>query len=330
MKLSLLCTIPAVVLSLSGLALAQNFTKGKEQKVLAPELSTGDYVWKPEISPAGPVVIVACLPEQTMYVYRNGVRIGRSTFSSGKPGHQTPTGVFTILQKKVKHTSSIYKGASMPYMERLTWDGIAMHAGNLPGHPASHGCLRLPLDFAQKLYTVTSNGSTVIITDGKAKPTITSKPGLLLKVQPDDATTATVGEYTWNPEKSPDGPVTILFSSADCQAYVFRNGVEIGRAAVRAMEEGVNSFGSHVYSALADLDGKGNREWSSLGSADGTPSPNLKELTKQLVIPPVFLAEARAIVVPGTTIVVTDQPVDRNTKSKPGFNIITAANTPAS
>lgn len=149
---------------------AAGFTRGRETAPLSPEFKPGDYVWKPEASPAGPVVIIASIPEQTMYVYRNGVRIGRSTVSTGAKGHKTPTGVFTILQKKVDHESSIYKGAKMPHMQRLTWSGIAMHAGRLPGYPASHGCVRLPVDFAEKLYTVTSNGTTVIVTDRKNAP----------------------------------------------------------------------------------------------------------------------------------------------------------------
>jgi hypothetical protein len=86
--------------------------------------------WHPEVAPTGPVVILVSLPDQLLYVYRNGVRIGRSTVSTGKPGKSTPTGVFTVLQKKVRHESSIYKGAQMPHMQRLTWTGVAMHAGN--------------------------------------------------------------------------------------------------------------------------------------------------------------------------------------------------------
>ena len=116
------------------LAPADDMTKGHAVAPFTQVFMSGDYVWNPEISPAGPVIIVVSLPEQVLYVYRNGVRIGRSTISSGKASHQTPTGVFTILQKKVKHTSSIFKKASMPYMERLTWGGVAMHAGNLPGY----------------------------------------------------------------------------------------------------------------------------------------------------------------------------------------------------
>ena len=142
---------------------AANFTKGREAKPFTANLKPGDYLWHPEVSPAGPVVVLVSLPDQVMYVYRNGVRIGRSTVSTGTAGHRTPTGVFTVLQKKVDHESSIYKGAKMPNMQRLTWTGIAMHAGQLPGYPASHGCVRLPEDFAAKLYTVTNLGTTVII-----------------------------------------------------------------------------------------------------------------------------------------------------------------------
>jgi len=105
-----------------------------------------------------------------LYVYRNGVRIGRSTVSTGKSGHTTLTGAFTILEKEVHHRSSLYLGAPMPYMERVTWGGVALHASQLPGYPASHGCLRLPMDFAEKLYTVTEKGTTVIVADDRSAP----------------------------------------------------------------------------------------------------------------------------------------------------------------
>jgi lipoprotein-anchoring transpeptidase ErfK/SrfK len=137
-------------------------------------------VWHPEVSPAGPVVILVSVPDQLLYVYRNGVRIGRSTVSTCKPTKSTPTGVFTVLQKKVRHESSIHKGAQMPHMQRLTWSGVAIHAGHLPGYPASAGCIRLPVDFAANLYSVTTIGTTVIIADNRSAPKETVKPGLLL------------------------------------------------------------------------------------------------------------------------------------------------------
>jgi hypothetical protein len=190
-------------LATSLTASAASHTKGRAVQPFTPELKPGDYVWHPEISPAGPVVVIVSLPEQKMYVYRNGVRIGRSTVSTGKKGHTTPTGMFTILQKKVSHESSIYKGAQMPHMQRLTWTGIAMHAGHLPGYPASHGCVRLPIDFAEKLYSVTRNGTSVIITDDKFAPGETTEPGRLLSGKTGAPTTSALaaGRFEWHPKK---------------------------------------------------------------------------------------------------------------------------------
>jgi hypothetical protein len=131
----------------------------------ADGLAPGEFEWTPEVSPQGPMVIVVSLPEQRAHVYRNGVRIGLSTISSGKPGHETPTGVFTILQKRKVHHSNLYNNAPMPFMQRLTWDGVALHAGRIPGHPASHGCVRLPREFAELLFEVTERDMTVVIAD---------------------------------------------------------------------------------------------------------------------------------------------------------------------
>jgi hypothetical protein len=253
-----------------------------------------------------------------MYVYRNGVRIGRSTVSTGTAGHRTPTGVFTVLQKKVDHESSIYKGAKMPNMQRLTWTGIAMHAGQLPGYPASHGCVRLPEDFAEKLYTVTNLGTTVIIADNKSSPINTTKPGLLFSGTPTQAS-ATAAGFTWTPEKAPNGPVSIIVSTADRTGYVYRNGVEIGRAAISGVER---LSGTHIYAALATVDTSGKRNWISTASVGGR-APNLPDLANKVVIAPEFLSNARALITPGTTLILTDTPVSDRTQSAPGFNILT-------
>jgi hypothetical protein len=133
-------------------------------------LEPGEFTWHPDRSPKGAVAVVVSIPEQRVHVYRNGVRIAVSTCSTGKPGHETPTGVFTVLQKDKDHRSSTYNNAPMPNMNRLTWDGIALHAGNLPGYPASHGCVRLPLAFSQKLFTVTHVGTPVIIAGAHSDP----------------------------------------------------------------------------------------------------------------------------------------------------------------
>jgi hypothetical protein len=146
-------------------------------------LKPGEYWWAPRISPDGPVVVLISLPQQVMNVYRNGVIVARSSISSGMQGHSTPTGVFTILEKSVNHYSKTYDNAPMPYMERLTWDGVAFHSGYLPGHAASHGCIRLPYEFSKKLFELTQKGGTVVIGDQHSLSTsYAADPGLVLPV----------------------------------------------------------------------------------------------------------------------------------------------------
>lgn len=138
--------------------------------VESAELRPGEFVWQPERSTAGEVEMVVSIPLQRAYVYRGGVLIGVTTVSTGKPGHRTPTGRFDILQKRARHFSNKYNNAPMPFMQRLTWDGIALHAGQIPGKPASHGCVRLPLDFARQLFAATRIGASVHIVDKSPAP----------------------------------------------------------------------------------------------------------------------------------------------------------------
>ncbi len=302
------------------LADAANFTKGTEVAPFPEEVKPGDYVWHPEISPAGPVVVVVSLPDQQLYVFRNGVRIGRSTVSTGKKGKATPTGVFTILQRKVDHESSIYKGAKMPHMQRLTWDGIAIHAGRLPGYPASAGCVRVPEDFAERLYSVTSIGTTVIIADDKSAPSTTTNPGMLFAGT--EGAAAPAGPVVWQPEKAPEGPVSIVISAADGAAYIYRNGVEIGRAPVGGLR-GVS--GSHAFSALEKVDAQGRRDWLSVTSVGGA-EPDLKALAERMTVDPGILASTRALIVPGTSLIVTDAPVNGDTHgASDDFRILTTS-----
>ena len=130
----------------------------------ATELSPNQFVWKDNGS-SEPVSIVVSLLEQRAFVYRGSVMIAATTISSGKDGKDTPLGTYPILQKNAVHKSSLYDDASMPFMQRLTWDGIAIHAGRNPGFPASHGCIRVPLGFARQLFGVTTLGTTVTVTD---------------------------------------------------------------------------------------------------------------------------------------------------------------------
>jgi len=110
------------------------------------------------------------LSKQKLSVYDSGRLIATSRVSTGKVGYRTPTGVFSIIQKKRRHYSNIYYGASMPYMQRLTWSGIALHQGVVPGYPASHGCIRIPGKFAHDLYRYTRRRNHVIVADDDTRP----------------------------------------------------------------------------------------------------------------------------------------------------------------
>ena len=127
-------------------------------KALAP----GQYLWAKDLG-SGPARVVISLGEQMAYVYRGDRLIGMTTVSSGKEGKDTPTGIFTVLEKKPMHRSRKYDNAPMPFMQRIDNYGVALHAGHNPGQPASHGCVRLPSAFASKLYQVTKVGTPVLI-----------------------------------------------------------------------------------------------------------------------------------------------------------------------
>jgi hypothetical protein len=200
------------------------------------QLKKGQFLWMGEAVTTGPVVMVVSITEQRAYVYRNGILIGATTVSTGRPGHLTPTGVFTVLQKQKEHRSTIYDGAPMPYIERLTWCGIALHAGGLPGYPESHGCIHLPTEFAQRLFDISPNGMTVVIGTDQTAPEQVAHPGYLAPVkfvggQPiEPETFAPKEDERWQPELSPSGPVSIVLSQASRLIVVYRNGIEIGRA----------------------------------------------------------------------------------------------------
>ncbi len=143
--------------------LADDFHPTIAQKAAA--LGPGQYVWETGEPSIGTLLLTIDLTKQRVMVYRDGALVAASAISTGSAGRETPTGVFTILEKKVMHRSSTYDDAPMPFMQRLTSKGIAIHAGDLPGYPASHGCIRLPNDFAKRLYAITEVGTPVMITD---------------------------------------------------------------------------------------------------------------------------------------------------------------------
>ena len=129
--------------------------------------------------PQGPLIIAVSIEQQKVRVYDTNGLFAESPVSTGMKGHSTPMGVFSIIQKHKMHRSNIYSGAPMPYMQRITWSGVAMHAGVLPGYPASHGCIRMPTAFAMKMWNWTRMGARVIITPGQITPASFSHPLLV-------------------------------------------------------------------------------------------------------------------------------------------------------
>jgi hypothetical protein len=321
---SLLAAATSLLIIGRSMVSAEIFTEGVQVSPEAVTLKPGQYVWEPERAPEGPLLIVASVTEQVAYVYRNGIRIARSSVSTGRPGHRTPTGVFTILEKEVHHTSSIYKGAEMPYMERVTWGGIALHAGDLPGYPDSHGCVRLPLEFSKLLFGVTMKGATVIIADTHSAPAETVHPGLFFAQGGEESEPIPVGQFEWRPDNSPTGPVSLIVSTADKTVYVYRNGVEIGRAGIPNPQV-VSPLNDRVFSALQGTDQNGHLRWVQV-TAKGKEgsSESLFLAAQKSGLPPEFVDKAKGVIAPGATIIFTDKPVDPTTQSHTGFQIVVA------
>jgi hypothetical protein len=315
------------------LALACAATAAQQAPAPDPRnLTPGQFLWHPEIAPGGPIVLVISLDEQRAYVYRNGLAIGVSTISSGKPGKETPTGVFTILQKNKDHRSNLYNNAPMPYMQRLTWDGIALHGGALPGYPASHGCVRLPHAFAQKLFAETRTGDTVVVANAKGSGASLAYPALLAPVAKDGTGTRTrniQAGYYWNEEATgATGPVSVLLSTADRRVFVMRNGVVFAEAALD-VDEGFAIGGTALLVVGADTEAapsllapdQPRRAWSAY-PIHGVDAESLAMLQLRLQSMPMHVDESFArrlytVLTPGTTVLMTDLPAIRPDPSAP-------------
>ena len=318
----------AVLLTTAAVALAAPFWGAKEPRPFDTpfgELKHGEFTWAPELAPAGPITVLVSLDEQRAYTYRNGVLIGRSTISSGKPGHETPTGVFHTTLKDKDHRSSKYNNAPMPYTQRFTLDGVALHAGGIPGYPESHGCVHLPSEFARMLFEAAPVGMTVVVADSHSAPRDEVHPPFLSPISAsgelaDLHRLLATETFRWEPQKSPEGPVSILLSRQDQRAVVLRNGVEIGRTRV-AIREPDRPVGTHVYVIKASATGTAASQvappnWIGVGVvghfADDATPPDPTPMAR-IVMPEGFRVQIDPLLVPGTTLMVTDAPILEHT-----------------
>ncbi len=309
----------ALALPQAAMAQGAKLSSPVELAAAAEELKPGQWVWAPDISPDGPVVVYVDLSRQLADIYRNGVRIGVSTISSGKPGHETPTGVFKILQKDRWHHSSTYNNAPMFFQQRLTWGGVALHAGGLPGYPESHGCIHLPYKFAEQLFATTTMGGTIIVQGQAGSPLTIPAAGVLTPAAMDGtpANYRPLGDegWRWSPEAAPEGPMSIIVSTVDQRMVVLRNGIEIGRSRI---EYGDTPSGSHVATLIRAKDGSLN--WSLVAlPGHGEEAGHSVDATfmSRLRMPHGFKVALQQAIVPGTHVLVTHSPLRADTTGVP-------------
>jgi len=303
-----------------------------------PTLKPGEFQWHPERSESGPILMIVSRDDQVIYIYRNGIEIARSTVSTGMKGHTTPTGVFQILQKNKDHVSSIYKGAKMPFMQRLTWQGIALHAGDLPGYPASHGCIRLPFDFSKLLFGITSMGATVVVTSEHSAPENSLKPYEVIKeggknLVKEDRIKLADKSYvvSWHPEKQKEGHLSIVVSGGSRIVHVLRNGVEIGRAEFSLQDENTPlPTGLFVM-----LDRKAEKEspvvkgetrnaWAMVALDKNSQTGDLWTIGEQIQLPQSFAKAVYDELEPGTLLVFTPEKLDPEKRSATDFVVADA------
>jgi len=295
-------------------------------------LKPGEFIWRPEVSPRGSVVIVVSLPEQLVHVFRNGVTIGVSTCSTGKPGNRTPTGVFTILQKREEHYSSTYNNAPMPNMQRLTWQGVALHAGNLPGYPASHGCIRLPMNFSKLLFSVTQAGTPVIIADQNTTYSSVVQPNLILPKDAADTAQKAQAKAGRPSKSSGESKVakisSILVSAADGKAYLMVDGEVTFETPIRVRFP-IEPLGTHLFSLIGPSPDGHSYKWAAFGLGGHPQDGVAVDIWSSSVLARIeYLDEpgvrqvARTLH-PGTTMVITDLAASPETRSTPDFTVIT-------
>ena len=295
-------------------------------------LKPGEFIWRPEVSPRGPVVVVVSLPEQLVHVYRNGVTIGVSTCSTGKPGNRTPTGVFTILQKRAEHYSSTYNNAPMPNMQRLTWRGVALHAGNLPGYPASHGCIRLPVKFSELLFSATQLGTSVIIADQETAYSSVVRPDLVLPKEmtesAEDAQAKAAREARRSVAATATTIMSVLVSAADRKAYLIVDGKVTFETPINVLDPD-KPIGTHLFS-LIGLSPDGHAlKWSAFGLGGHPQDGIVVDMWSSSVLGRIEYLDGEGVrrvartLHPGTTMVITDAAASPETRTAPDFTVIT-------
>jgi L,D-transpeptidase-like protein len=246
---------------------------------------------QPEASPQGPLQIIISIRDQRVSLYENAALMTRASVSTGVERHPTPVGVFSVIAKQRWHRSNIYSGAPMPYMQRITWSGIALHAGVVPGHPASHGCIRLTNDFAIRLWHLTKRGTRVIIAPSDVQPVEIADPHLFKRTVPSASSEPQVAMETANsvataeiphgpsgagaqeaasirissPTSAPAvsrkiAPVSVFISRRSSKLFVRRDFSPLFEVAVK-IQDPEQPIGTQVFTAIEPRDGEADVRW---------------------------------------------------------------------
>ena len=318
----------------------------------------------------GPFEIIVSIAKQQVTIYDQAGPLAHASISTGMAGHATPMGVFTVISKARWHESNIYSGAPMPYMQRITWSGIALHAGPRPGYPASHGCIRLPEDFAVKLFHTTKVGTRVIVTRSPVEPVAIENAKLFvyktsvpaeesIKSTLPSAATVSVDQNTPSTEPKPtavaaDQPGTSaaqqaapsassqrpisIFVSRKQQRVFIRQGFTPLLDLPVTIAEPDRPLGTHVFTALALKDNGKNFRWDvvSIPSSyrqkerhvarherDDVGEENPAEVLDRINLPPEAIQKISALIIPGSSLIVSDNELSDETDSDTDFIVLT-------
>jgi hypothetical protein len=311
----------------------------------------------------GPLQIIISIADQKISVYDDGTLIARSSVSTGVQGHPTPVGVFSVIGKELWHRSNIYSAAPMPYMQRITWSGIALHAGVLPGHPASHGCIRLAKDFAVRLWHLTKRGTRVIIAPNNVDPVQIASPRLFSEPKTasssQETTNALAGKDVLTTPSTPPAlvpnaqsqkdtnllpatgvvlqrkaaPISVFVSRKLSRLFVRQRSTPLFDVPIK-VETPELPLGTHLFTLL-ELQNEGAQfRWNvvsipetlsntSPSSVRSNPSSeDANTALDRIEIPPDVVARISQILTPGSSLIVSDYGLSRETGNDTDFIVV--------
>ena len=311
----------------------------------------------------GPIILAVSLSDQRLTIWENGIVVARTPVSTGVAGHETPRGVFTLLQKKRMHRSNIYSNAPMPFMQRITWSGVALHQGHVTGRPASHGCIRLPADVARKLFGYTKIGARVIVTDEPVAPADFAHPKLFSAIPPEppvppaaesaleparvqlaslppaqelmtyvsDMPSQPAAQPAPNPEapkseapiRHPTGHVSVFISGKERKLFIRQGFEPVYESPVELTAGAV--LGAHLFTAMAVDPRGGAVRWSQVSlPVKGAAPTSAAQALERIQIPEEARIEVGRRLSAGASLLISDQGLGRETgKTATDFILLT-------